>query len=101
MTVACSACGQEWDRDPALEVVCPTCNSQVGFFCGCKRPSGHKVRFGSTLIHPARDQLAMDLGFLVKCPTARTTEDTDDLPLFANCKNAPPMIPSPANGRCP
>jgi hypothetical protein len=31
------------------------------------RPSGYRIRFGGTLIHPARDQLAMDLGFLQKC----------------------------------
>ena len=76
MTVSCSACGQEWPRDPALEVVCPTCSSQIGHFCGSKRPSGHKVRFGSTLIHPARDQLAMDLGFLQKCSAAMLPSQT-------------------------
>ena len=70
MTVSCSSCGDGWPRDPALEVVCPTCNSQIGYYCGHKRPSGHKVRFGSTLIHPARDQLAMVLGFLQRCPAA-------------------------------
>jgi hypothetical protein len=75
MSVSCSACGQEWPRDPALEVVCPTCNSHIGHFCGSKRPSGHKVRFGSTLIHLARDQLAMDLGFLQRCPAAMVSAD--------------------------
>jgi len=70
MTVSCSRCNEEWERDPALEVVCPTCNSRIGYFCGHKRPSGHKVRFGSTLIHTARDRLAMDLGFLQRSPAA-------------------------------
>jgi len=23
MTISCSRCGEEWPRDPALEVVCP------------------------------------------------------------------------------
>lgn len=66
--VSCSACGQEWPRDPALEVKCPTCNARTGIYCSEVRPSGYRIRFGSTLIHPARDQLAMDLGFLQKCP---------------------------------
>ena len=77
MTVSCSACGQEWPSDPALEVVCPICNAQIGHYCGHKRPSGHKVRFGSALIHPARDHRAMGLGFLQKCPAA-TIPATDD-----------------------
>jgi hypothetical protein len=70
MTVSCSACGQQWPQDPALEVVCPICNAQAGYYCCEKRPSGYRIRFGSTLIHPARDQLAMDKGFLQKCPAA-------------------------------
>ncbi len=76
MTVSCSKCGDEWDRDPALEVACPTCNSKIGHYCGQKRPSGHKVRFGSPLIHPARDQLAIDLGFLKRCSVAILPELT-------------------------
>jgi len=70
MTVSCSACGQEWNRDPALEVKCPTCNARIGIYCSSPRPSGYRIRFGGTLIHPARDQLAMDSGFLQKCGAA-------------------------------
>ena len=71
MTVSCSACGQEWSRDPALEVQCPKCAAKVGHHCRVRRPSGHTCNFGNkTLIHPARDQLAMDLGFLQRCPAA-------------------------------
>lgn len=92
MTVACSKCGDEWSRDPALEIVCPTCNSQIGYYCGHKRPSGHKVRFGSTLIHPARDQLAMDMGFLERCTSPHKLEDAEQLPLFANCKPSTPPL---------
>jgi len=50
-----------------LEVVCPKCNAAVGRFCAERRPSGHRVRFVE-LVHNERDQLAMDLGFLQKCP---------------------------------
>lgn len=70
MTVSCTACHQVWPRDPALEVKCPKCNARVGTYCSEQRPSGYRIRFGSTLIHPARDQLAMDLGFLQKCSAA-------------------------------
>ena len=70
MTVSCSACGQEWPRDPALEVNCPSCCAKVGHYCSEPRPSGYRVRFGAALIHPAREQLAMDLGFLQRCPAA-------------------------------
>ena len=77
MSVSCAAFSQEWSRDPALEVICPNCNAQIGKFCAEKRPSGYRIRFGSTLIHPARDQLAMDLGFLQKCPAATIPVQTD------------------------
>ena len=71
MTVACSACGQEWERDPALEVACPKCEAKVGNYCRIRRPSGHTANFGAkTLIHPARDQLAMDRGFIERCPAS-------------------------------
>jgi hypothetical protein len=80
MTVSCQHCGEEWERDPALEVPCPICNSMVGHYCGHKRPSGHKVRFGSTLIHPARDQLATNRGFLQRCPAAMIPACLPDQP---------------------
>jgi len=71
MTVTCSACNQEWARDPALEVECPKCNAKVGNYCIVRRPSGHTCNFGAkTLIHPSRDQLAMDKGFLQRCSAA-------------------------------
>ena len=68
MTVSCSACGQEWDRDPALEVSCPTCNARIGCYCSSPRASGYRMRFGAALIHAARDRLAMNSGFLKPCP---------------------------------
>lgn len=69
-TVVCSACGQEWPRDPALEVACPKCAAKVGHYCRRKRPSGHDATFEKQLIHPERDQLAMDRGFLERCRAA-------------------------------
>jgi len=65
MTVQCSRCGQEWERDPALEVKCPTCQAPVGI--RCRRPSGH-----SCDIHASRDLAAMEAGFLEKCPASAT-----------------------------
>ena len=62
--IECSRCGQKWPRDPALEVVCPTCNAKVGI--KCKRPSEHIVFGGQP--HASRDRLAMDMGFMEKCP---------------------------------
>src|SRR2546425_619476 len=101
MTVSCLKCGQEWPRDPALEVKCPTCNSQIGYYCGAKRPSGHKVRFGSTLIHPPRAQLAMDIGFLQRCPAVQNQPEPDPLPLFANCQLPQPLLEQVTNdGDC-
>ena len=78
MTVSCSACGQEWPRDPALEVACPKCEAKVGHYCRVRRPSGHTANFGNkTLIHPARDQFAMDMGLLQRCPAAIVSASID------------------------
>lgn len=75
MPVVCHACGQEWPRDPALEVECPKCDAKVGHYCIVRRPSGHTANFGNkTLIHPQRDQLAMDRGYLQRCPAAPAME---------------------------
>ena len=61
MSVTCSNCGEEWPRDPALEVPCPTCYALVGV--KCRRPSGHACE-----LHHSCDQAAMDAGFLRPCP---------------------------------
>lgn len=64
MTVSCKRCGQTWERDPALDVVCPTCNAGIGQLC--KRPSEHAV-FGAQP-HASRDRLAMQtLEYYGKC----------------------------------
>ena len=54
--VYCRKCSQEWRRDPALEVECPTCHAKQGR--RCKRPSGHGV-WGKEP-HEERDRLAME-----------------------------------------
>jgi hypothetical protein len=61
MSVSCVNCGQEWPRDPALEVPCPTCHAPIGV--KCRRPSGHGCE-----LHASRDQAAMDAGCLRPCP---------------------------------
>ena len=73
MSVQCSACGQEWPRDPALEVACPVCRASVG--APCRRPSGHRVYGGE--LHPDRDRLAMEVvpGY-GRCPTAAAPKET-------------------------
>lgn len=60
MTIFCGLCGDGWERDPALEVRCPTCFRAPGR--RCVRPSGHECK-----IHADRDQLAMDEGWLKPC----------------------------------
>jgi predicted amidophosphoribosyltransferase len=62
-TVKCDNCGQEWPRDPALEVACPKCRAPVGRVC--RRPSGHNL-WGNQP-HRERDQAAMDAGLLQVC----------------------------------
>lgn len=84
MTARCNSCGQEWPRDPALEVECPDCRASVG--APCRRPSGH-----GCAVHGARDRLAMDRGFLTLCLAIGPASpglsidatDSDVLPLFA------------------
>ena len=64
--VFCHDCGEEWARDPALEVACPACHARVGVWC--KNPSGHKAMH----LHQARMQRAFDEGFEKRCPGAPT-----------------------------
>ena len=61
MSVRCEQCGDEWPRDPALEVPCPQCRAPIGSWC--KRPSEHKAMF----LHADRDKAAMTAGKLKKC----------------------------------
>jgi predicted nucleic acid-binding Zn-ribbon protein len=67
MTVRCSRCGQEWQRDPALEVPCPSCPAEIGQ--KCRRPSGHPAS-----IHVDRDRRALEAGMLEPCPAAETSQ---------------------------
>lgn len=77
MSVRCLHCGQEWPRDPALEVPCPTGRAPVG--AGCRRPSGHGGNFVG--IHADRDRAALSAGLLAACPAGpgAATEDQMDL----------------------
>jgi len=77
MTACCNACGQEWPRDPALEVECPDCRAGIG--SACRRPSGH-----ACAVHGGRDRLAMDRGFLEPCPARLTQEAAEHPTLFAH-----------------
>jgi hypothetical protein len=62
MGATCRNCGKEWDRDPALEVDCPTCSAEAGQ--QCERPSGHKCR-----VHTKRDERALEeVCDYSKCP---------------------------------
>lgn len=78
--VDCGYCGEDWGRDPALEVACPTCDVDPG--SKCRRPSGHPVNIGTQLhgIHRGRDEKALDVvdGY-EPCPA--TPYDADDLDL--------------------
>lgn len=79
MTVTCSNCGEEWPRDPALEVPCPTCHAPVGV--KCRGPSGHPCE-----LHASRDRAAMGAGFLRPCPKGPSAQQqrvmTPQLELF-------------------
>lgn len=70
--VTCRSCGQEWPRDPALEVPCPDCQAPVGKWC--KRPSGHGGNFVD--LHRSRDQAALDAGVLQRCPAAELSAES-------------------------
>lgn len=73
MGISCTNCGTEWERDPALEVACPSCAAEVGQ--RCRRPSGHPVNMGTQLrgIHAAREQHALGDGILEPCPANAST----------------------------
>jgi hypothetical protein len=60
--VSCQLCGQEWPRDPRLEVSCPTCGAAIGV--RCRRPSGHNVFGGQP--HQLREEAAIVAGFMTR-----------------------------------
>lgn len=63
----CSACGQEWDKHPFLQLPCPTCDAPAGAWC--RRPSEHSGPFVE--IHVAREQAVVDAGLVDICPAAK------------------------------
>jgi hypothetical protein len=58
----------------------------------CRRPSEHGCD-----IHPKRDQLAMDMGFLQRCTASPKPEEAGSLPLFTDCQPAIPLLKQAAN----
>jgi hypothetical protein len=72
---AVCCCGLTWERDPALEVVCPVCGAAVGQPCPRSRPSGHSA--WGDWAHNERDFLAMDTvkGYVHDCPGREQPED--------------------------
>ena len=87
MGASCNHCNQEWDRDPALEVACPSCSANVGQ--KCERPSGHKCR-----IHANRDRLALEeVCDYNKCPAA----EGSGRPLAGSEGGSPQDGPSTSN----
>lgn len=73
MTVTCKNCGQEWERDPTLEVACPSCTAEVDQ--KCRRPSGHSCR-----IHADRDRRALEkVDGYSQCPA--TSADAPEQPV--------------------
>lgn len=76
--VVCRNCGQEWPRDPVLEVSCPKCNADEGQ--KCRRPSEHAGGF----VHPhaGRDKRAMaevdGYGRCSETPTESIEDTTEE-----------------------
>lgn len=72
MSVKCNKtdCERTWDRDPVLEVACPSCSAVVGV--KCRRPSGWTGNFVGS--HKARDLLALEEGYYGECPSGRCPE---------------------------
>ena len=67
----CLACGQEWPRDPRLEVEYPACHAHIGNPCTFLRPSGHRVTaaFAGAQPHVEREEAAVVAGFMSReCP---------------------------------
>ncbi len=88
MTATCRICGQEWPRDPALEVPCPTCKAPIG--TRCRRPSGHHANG----IHEARDRVAVQtIPGYGQCPAAQPAAPR---PTRRSPRSAPP--PTQASG---
>lgn len=64
--VSCELCGEQWPRDPRLEVPCPACKARIGV--RCMRPSEHRAFTGDPP-HIEREELAIQRGFLGRtCP---------------------------------
>lgn len=87
MTTHCQkdGCPRTWDRDPAVEVACPTCSADVGV--KCRRPSGH----GGNFVHPhaKRDLLALEEGHYGECPSGRCSQSLAEVGVSKKEEPAP------------
>lgn len=52
-------CGDSWERDPRVSVVCPACGAKAG--TDCIAPSEHRKSRSFSQPHKARRQLAFSL----------------------------------------
>lgn len=77
----CTRCGQDFDRDPALEVACPKCRAAIGE--QCRRPSGHPVNMLTSLhgIHAYRGKKALREGVYEPCPEGPNGGDLEAIDL--------------------
>jgi len=85
VSVRCNACGEEWNRHPALIVECPQCGAAA--HADCVRPSGHSGPFIEP--HAAREQLAVDRGLLALCPEGATMKGIPNVTAPNGTENRP------------
>lgn len=71
----CDLCGQVWDVHPFSLAPCSVCGAKRGQ--RCSRPSGHKGPMVE--YHVEREQLALDLGLLDKCPAGSSASASAQL----------------------
>lgn len=68
-------CERVWERDPVLEVPCPTCRAAAGNPCSALRPSGHRVSIHFAPLpggcHGERDIEALRQNRYGICPSGR------------------------------
>lgn len=72
-------CSKSWDRDPMVEVECPTCEAEPGELC--RRPSGHIVwtKKYPKGVHASRDMAALKAGAYGTCPLGKCPDGIEEL----------------------
>lgn len=75
VTIPCRRCEKTWERDPVLEVECPTCEQPPGSPCVSEAPSGHRKSQAFQGLppwgHDERDLAALEAGAYGECPEGR------------------------------